>query len=990
MIENQKPPNEYTQFLNLLDSLEKADVSDSDFLSQYKELEKLFDQLKDSDAVPQEEKNRFEELKKKVESKQQSADTESQPPEPEDEDDQTKEEGNAQKQSDIDSKQLIELLKELINQDNDTQGLKEYFDEIKEFVSSKSNSLPTEISDLENLKSELELKIKEFEEMTSKAKIPFAQTREVNQGKTEAFNSIERILKEVVEKITTIQTTVASTKPVTKIDGFSHQDEYNNEVFDETGIKIPNEKTLWNWINVLFQVAANPTKPIHFNQEAFEHVQSPMISDIYTKWTELQVNIQTLKNANKLPPGYWSLILLIKSKIGFYNLYYDVREPNGANDHQKIMERILDGQALQYGPLVGGQDRLDDLLSYFGLTAFSKENKKKHVDGEDVIDVIRKTALDIMDHKYMFLVRDKQSKKLRFGEYKDAFNVGRMGGEYYIYLNDATRQGKYETDDEEVFLLKLSPDDKKALNKKLKEISDLKQKAEEEGRDLIVDPNIDWNESTGHIDVTFIVHGKNDVLSFESKKFPGIEKKLQEVVKKSLENQGVHDVKESMKNIFEVDLNGNINDTSKMKSNVFGFAWNLVALDLVDLAFIKKRARGSSVAQGNENLVGGAITMGEQKVSCLTDALSWAASIGYVMNNKPELATPEVDGLLLYKDNVHSISIPNELKDEEEIRNYIENNYQKCPLASSISPTRVGEFVEELKEYYKCFFTEEQIRGYNEEDNLFGHIEFNPNDQVWEFPSLSIALQRKYIDSTGAYYTALSGYLYMREHLFEELPDTLTDSQIRKKISDWLSNGPGKYKIIYAGQQENLIKKATRLYITRLVNKYDKNTPDNLQYIGQVESLIFETIFPIWTAGTVKDMKTDDLDYKIDLILDMFNPKMAKVFDDPEKRKSLKREFKFYTNRKKVIDYIKSQFRRANIISFFSRPKNMIHGRYQRHDRTQQTINYNLMMWEKHNLATNVVIAGRYKIHAAAQRHGAYEPPKPVPPRLMVEKSPDS
>jgi hypothetical protein len=252
--------NLYYDFLDLLNSLEKADISDSDFSSQYDELKKLFNQLKNGDVVTAEEITKFDKLTAKAKGGQQQAEAEPQPTVHEDEDDRVETEGEklARKitgdlnlievgarmdlsanpklkamlldqlndimlnhklfpgMENVDSpiptykrKELIEKCVRLLelltdsdeaspdDQDTDPQVLQRYFAEIQEKLSEKENNIPTDPTDLENLKKELEDYLQEIEEMNSNAKIPLVERRAVSNNRTQVINSIQQLLRKI-------------------------------------------------------------------------------------------------------------------------------------------------------------------------------------------------------------------------------------------------------------------------------------------------------------------------------------------------------------------------------------------------------------------------------------------------------------------------------------------------------------------------------------------------------------------------------------------------------------------------------------------------------------------------------------------------------------------------------------------------------------------------------------------------------------------------
>jgi len=383
--------------------------------------------------------------------------------------------------------------------------------------------------------------------------------------------------------------------------------------------------------------------------------------------------------------------------------------------------------------------------------------------------------------------------------------------------------------------------------------------------------------------------------------------------------------------------------------------FQLIKLDLQDLAFLPKRAQGSSLSFGS-SLQGGSLEINGQRISSYTDLLSHAVAAGYEINNKPESSQPFVDCILLYKEGA-----------VKSIRDNDGNVTEKAPLASKNAPNAVEKFYADTLEFYKTEFSEAQL------EEMFGQLDVDTS--TYEFPPLSVAIEKGYVVQPGEWYVAAGGWLYMREHIMEPLKH-LSENDLRNKASDWFSNGIGKYKVIRNGVNQRIIQIYSRVYLARLFNALEEASAGRLD--KRAENAVLELVPRLWNATTVSSISTEISveNLKLDLIFELFEPISYERSGMTEEEKNNS------SFRHKAIKVLQSTNVHERDL-FFGQFK--VSKRLLQHLRLFNTVQYNHFTWKHTHPRATFWERRIQNLRYAVELLGLRETDAPVPPRLIVE-----
>lgn len=606
------------------------------------------------------------------------------------------------------------------------------------------------------------------------------------------------------------------------------------------------------WVDRLLLVCGGKV-PKKFDDTTFSKTASlsDEVFEYYAKWTEVSTNTVNAKEKKGIPVSaeYKNWIQIITANIQFFNLYFDAQQPEGGINHQLIKEKA-DGGAFEYGPLRGGVKSVEAITRFFGITReFSKlpEAKRRVGEKEDFTDVIRREGLSYFHGNYKFVeVRNGQYFYSEQSDEMDFFYGGMSRG--YDELHQAIMTGKFTRDGKVYQALE--------LKKVGKELKTAKQNA---------------NFSKGGVKLGLGLVAKGIHLG--------------------LEQSGV------LLETIPVNKREMIYKDGKFDNYALDYVFNMLRLTWLDLAFVKARAAGSSIAHGN------GFSLGESKVDHMTDLISPAAKILYQANNKPR--PPALCRLLMMykpevfesKDGTHpGASSLTPMASTERAYDYFQYYLSKYAPEillgheyANISPSKLKS-----KPGARLFFRPmlDTVPKYNpsndsQRDGVFFHFDFQPTTGTefdesvthFEFPDLATAILRGYVDSVKNYYTAAGGFWAMTELMGQDIPKTIDENELRLRIGNVLSSYFGTYKIAKDGVNQDWIRKIYRVHTMELIRAYEENTTTKLvrASLSKTQSAVMELIIPIATATTVKGMVTEkknpNIKYdrmKMDLILDMY------------------------------------------------------------------------------------------------------------------------
>jgi hypothetical protein len=689
--------------------------------------------------------------------------------------------------------------------------------------------------------------------------------KDKSTAKAEALAALDHLIS--AKNILNNLSTLSSSQLKLKEQYISNADILISTLTKEVHDFMPSIDELKKWVDLLMGVC-NGSVPKEFNDKTFSTTNS-LSDDVlsaYAKWNDLSTNrIKNKENKGVIiSPEYKNWLELITANINFHNLYFEIMTPDrGIN--QGLLKAKADGGAFEYGPLRGGVTKVKVLTRFFGVSreySSKPENKRLPSEKEDFIDMIRREGISYFHGNYKFIEfkNGEYSYKSKVSQDMTFFYGGMDRG--YDELHSVVLNGSFQRNGITYYAVENSKIDRVLSGYSKQELN------------------------SGI---------KIDALDAESCKRIG------------LEDSGA---------LFSVIPNEKkdlmIKD-GKLDKEVLKYVFNMLRLSWLDLAYVKALAAGSSKAHG----VG--LELDGTKIN-MADLLSPIARALYSLNKEP-VPMPIGRLLMLYRPEIYeseggthpgaSKYVPLAVTEKayDIFQHYLSQyspgsllgeKYKKIPLKKLKIKRGAKTFFRKMLDYVPEYNSSND----NERDGTFFHHDFNPNVGLeydesvknTEFPDLATAILRGYVDSVGNYYLAAAGFLNMTELIAQNIPDNITEHEIKERLGKVLSSYFGTYKIIKDGVNQEWIKKIYRFHTMHILRKYDKNTTNKFKRTtsAKAKSAVMELIIPIANATTVKGMTTIEEGQhtkyekmKMDLILDMYSAKSIKnwedKFDTPEK-----------------------------------------------------------------------------------------------------------